>query len=272
MSPDENGFRQNIYDGHKEHFDHLYRLHQLAQDSLRTYRGFTSNHYQAALVLIFPKAYKSFDSVRRLCEVASCEDAAIVLRSLLNLLAVTRWITLDPLPRAMRYFAWYWVDMQHQYELHKDFFPPAWVKDVQQHYDSIKHLFEYKDKKGRTRMAKQWYEPQANTILDLFKQVDLEKQYVEGYRPLSGIEHSDATAYFAMIAMAEKQENGRKLEIQSDLFVPHYLRNAFQYFGDIFKVCNKGIPLTDNEKLEEIVSAGMSFYEIDMRARGIAPF
>jgi hypothetical protein len=30
---------------HRDHFEHVYRLHQLAQDSLGKYRGFTAHHY-----------------------------------------------------------------------------------------------------------------------------------------------------------------------------------------------------------------------------------
>ena len=247
---DENQFIEMTIAKHREHFDHVYRLHQLAQDSLGKYRGFTTNHYQAAVHLIFPRAYKSLDSIRRLCEVASCEDAAVILRCLLNLTVVSRWISLKPELRAI---------------------PAEWVTDVRKHYDAVRPQFEYKDKKGRVRMAKQWYEPEAHTILDIFKEVDLEKQYEEGYRPLSGVEHSDALAFFSMIAEAERKENERKLAIQSDLFVPHYLRNAFQYFADIFRTCNKTVAFTDEKQLEQTVTAGMKFYDSDMRARGISP-
>jgi len=85
------------------------------------------------------------------------------------------------------------------------------------------------DTKGDIRTPKFWYAPEANTIFDMFKEVGLEKQYNEGYRPLSGVEHSDAMAFYAMVGDPERSENRRKLAIQSDLFIPAYLRNAFQY-------------------------------------------
>ena len=69
----------------------------------------------------------------------------------------------------------------------------------------------------------------------------------------------------------KRKENERKLAIQSDLFVPHYLRNAFQYFADIFRTCNKTVAFTDEKQLEQTVTAGMKFYDSDMRARGISP-
>ncbi len=239
---DENQFKEMTIAKHREHFDHVYRLHQLAQDSLGKYRGFTGNQYQAALQLIFPRAYKSFDSIRRLCEVASCEDAAVILRCLLNLTVVTRWISLKPQLRARKYLAWYWVEMNREVEQFRGVIPAAWVADVRKHYQAVKPQFEHKDKQGRTRMSKQWYE-----------------------------EHSDVLAFFAMVAEAGRKENERKLEIQSDLFAPHYLRNAFQYFADIFRTCNKTIAFADEKQLEQTVTEGMKFYESDMRARGMSP-
>lgn len=268
---DENRFKEMTIAKHREQFDYFYRLHQLAQDSLGNYKGFAGDHYQATLQLIFPRAYKSFDSIRRLCEVASCEDAAVILRCLLNLMVVTRWISLEPQRRAGKYLAWYWVEMNREAEQFKRNVPAAWVADVQKHYQACKRMFEHNDKQGRSRMAKHWYEPEAHSIRDLFKEVGLEQQYEEGYRSLSGVEHSDALAFFAMVARTERKEGERKIEIQSDLFVPDYLRNGFQYFADIFRTCNKTIALANATQLEQIVNEGMKFYETDMRNRGISP-
>jgi hypothetical protein len=106
----------------------------------------------------------------------------------------------------------------------------------------------------------------------MFVEVGLEKQYDEGYGPLSGIEHSDATAYAGMVAGVDTSSDERPLDIHSDLLIPHYLRNAFQYFGDVFRICNQTNPLADASRLEGIIVAGLKFYETDMRARGQLPF
>lgn len=268
----EEEFRQGIVEKHREHFDHIYGLHQFAEEAIRKYRGLSKTAYHASLSLIFPKAFKSFDAIRRLCEIASCEDAAVILRSLLNLLAVTRWISLSPHERAGRYLAWYWIAMYSDANQFKNRFPAQWIPVIRTHYDRAKSQFEYKDAKGKVRMAEKWYEPDARTIRDLFVQVGLEKHYEEAYRPLSGVEHSDCTAYFAMVAEAERSVGEKRLEVQSDLFVPHYLRNAFQYFGEIFRICNKTNPLADTTKLEEIIGVGIKFFENDMKSRGMAPY
>jgi len=72
-----------------------------------------------------------------------------------------------------------------------------------------------------------------------------------------------------MVSQAETKDGHRRLEVQSDLFVPSYLRNAFQWFGDIFRICNNTIALTEGKKLEEVLAAGIKFYEADMRVKGI---
>jgi hypothetical protein len=93
---DEEQFKAMIIQKYQGHFDHYYRLHQLAQASLVNYRAFTKTHYETALQYISPRAFKSFDSIRRLCEVALCEDEAVILRCLMNLMAITRWISVEP--------------------------------------------------------------------------------------------------------------------------------------------------------------------------------
>jgi Family of unknown function (DUF5677) len=267
-SKEEIEFREYIHTKFKDHFKPFLRLHHFSELSLSRYKGFTKDHYDASLVLIFPRAYKSYDSIRRLCEVALCEDAAVILRCLLNLLVVTRWISLDPKVRAEKYLRWYWIEMYREAEGARGLVPASHLKEIQTKYAAYKSLFEHTDPKGQVKVMKQWYMPQANTILDMFKEVNMEDQYNEGYRPLSGVEHSDAMAYFAMVGASETSPDRRVLAIQSDMFIPAYLRNAFQYFGDIFKLCAKTIPLCDAKELDQIVTEGMNFYSADMKAHG----
>ena len=75
-----------------------------------------------------------------------------------------------------------------------------------------------------------------------------------------------------MLMSMEKTEGHRRLEIQSDISVPHYLRNSFQYFGEIFRICNLTNPLDDSSKLDQIVTSGKTFYEADMQSRDLSPY
>lgn len=268
----EDDFKAELVKKYPEHFEHFYSLYRFADAACRRYRGYNSDAYHASLALIFGKAFKSYDAIRRLIEVASCEDAGVILRSLLNLLAVTRWISIDPQIRASKYLASYWLAMKLYSEQSKGRFPPEWIVDIETHFAKIKHLFEYSDSQGITRLVRQWYQPEANTIRDLFVQTSLEKQYEEAYRPLSGIEHSDAIAYFGFVAGSGVGDGERKLNMHSDLPVPSYLRNAFQYFGDIFRICAKTNPLAEAKEIERIIEAGTKFYADDMIANGQMPY
>jgi len=160
----EEQFRKSIYAKYTEHFRHVYALHQLAESAIQTYKNFTATHYEASLSLIFGRAYKSYDSIRRLCEVASCEDAGVLLRSLLNLMVVTRWISLDPPKRAKRYFDWYWVSLKAYAEKFPNHAPRSWLPTIQRRFDAVRSQFEYTDNKNRLQLAKHWYQPEAWSI------------------------------------------------------------------------------------------------------------
>lgn len=272
----EDEFRERTVNKYREHFNHVYRLLEFAQEAISKYKysGNWPTPYHRCLTLIFPRAYKSFDAIRRLCEVAYCEDAGVILRSLLNLLVVTRWISIEPERdrRARKYLAWYWIAMQSDVQKFGLRVAPKGISYIQTHYDRAKKQFEYRDDKGNTQMPKQWYQPEAQTLRDLFGEVGLEKHYEEAYRPLSGIEHSDATTYLPMLMSIEQnKEDEMRLEILNDVNVPDYLRNAFQYFGEIFKLCNEGDRLGDGTRLQQILSDGVEFYKTEMQSRGISP-
>lgn len=259
-STSEEEFRQVIQAKYSEHFEHIYALHQLAESSLQSYKGFPSNHYQGSHVLIFGRAYKCYDSIRRLCEMALCEDAGVLLRSLLNLMVVTRWISQDPQTRAKRYFDWYWVSQNTYAQKFPGHVPPKRLLIIQEHFNAVKPQFEYEDKKGQVKFAKHWYEPDARSIRDLFEKVELTEHYEDLYGPLSSIEHSDIDAFLEMTREMNRDGNERRLDMSSDRPIPHYLRNAFQYFGEVFRICNASIQIAEPAKLNQIIEAGIAFY------------
>jgi hypothetical protein len=145
-SSDEEQFKATLYANYRDRFE-----------AIATFKGFVTDEYYDALVLIFPRAYKSYDSIRRLCEVALCEDAAVILRSLLNLLVVTRWISLRLHSRASKYLGWYWVEMHRETEKSKFPVPPQHLAEIKTQFARVKVRFEYRDAKGKIRMPAQWY-------------------------------------------------------------------------------------------------------------------
>jgi hypothetical protein len=154
----EDEFRERTVSNYREHFNHVYRLHEFAQTAIGKYKGEQKTAYHVCLVLILPKAFKSYDATRRLCEVASCEDAAVILRSLLNLMAVTRWLSLEPEKRGRKYLAWYWIAMQSDAENFKDRLPPAWIPIIQSHYDRVSGNENIEER----RVARSWNSDELN--------------------------------------------------------------------------------------------------------------
>jgi hypothetical protein len=209
---------------------------------------------------IGPRAFKSLDSIRRLCEVALCEDAAVVLRSLLNLMAVTRWISLDPQRRGGKFLGWYWIELHARVERKPNKFSEEQKNEIQTRFDVVKSQFEFTNRKGKADFAKQWYQPEVHSIYALFKEVNLGPTYENAYKDLSGTEHSDVMAFYSMYADAVVVKGERKLAVQSISLVPEYLQAAFQYFADIFATCNKTMSLADETEFDGIVHAGMSFF------------
>jgi hypothetical protein len=76
----------------------------------------------------------------------------VLLHSLSNLMAVTRWISADP---ARRYFDWYWVSLKMDADKFPGRIPKAWLPAIQKHYDAVKSDFEDVGKDNKPRFARQ---------------------------------------------------------------------------------------------------------------------
>jgi hypothetical protein len=97
------------------HFEIAESLLDMAEPALlrlaQVHRPSDLRPYHFALTLLYQKGLKSFWSVIRLCEARLADDAGILVRSLLNLLIVARWIRLgtDSDRRARWYLEWFWI-------------------------------------------------------------------------------------------------------------------------------------------------------------------
>ena len=257
----EEEFRTLIVSKYPNHFSHCYRLHQFVQAALQGNKWFTRDHHDAAILYIRPRSFKALDSVRRLCEVALCEDAAVILRSLVNLTAVTRWIAKDPAKRAKKYLAWYWIERHKAMSERPDDFSAEDRSKIQGHFDAERASFEFVDQKGKPKFARYWYQPEANSIYDLFQQADIAEMHKDAYRPLSATEHSDVMAYVPMFENLEIVGDEKKLAMQSDSDVPGYLQTAFKCLGGILQTCDRTLPLTPGNKLKTIWNDGADFFQ-----------
>lgn len=260
--PSEEQMRQRSRERYPEHFGHAWNLYEFAHGVLENFKGSARTPYEISTWLICGKAFKSYYAVLYLCEVAHTEDAGIILRSLFNLLVIHRWISAEnQLGRASRYLGWFWVVMHEQLDSNQAKVTPEMAGIVERQYEAHKRLRWYPDKEGKPKIRKKWHEPEAAMISDMADQVQLGSHYERLYKPLSSIEHSDALAYFAMVSQMETKDGGPSLALHSDLFVPAYVRNAFQCFADILRMWNSTHGAFEPAKLDEIVNPAMEFFK-----------
>ncbi len=260
----EEQLREQIRARYPEHFGYAWHLFELAQDALIQFNGDIRTPYEVATFLILGKSFKSYTTILKLCEIAHTEDAGIVLRSLFNLLVIDRWISKEYSEnRSRRYLGWFWIAMNDQLSQNQALADPNLTKLVKEQSKQHEKLFEYRDKSGKMKMPDNWYKPDVNSIYDMAGEVELASHYDGLYRPLSSIEHSDALAYFAMIAALEKSGEGSRLNLHSDIFAPVYVRNAFQYFADIFQRWNKKSKVVDDKQLSQFVEGAITFFAAD---------
>ncbi len=257
----EEQMRERLRQKYPEHFRHAWTLFEFAQEVLDNFKGAANKPYEISVWLICGKAFKSYHAILNLCEIAYTEDAGVILRSLFNLLVIQRWILAqDSDARARRYLGWFWLVMNEQLQQHEARISPELADMVRREYKNHREFFEYQDNEGNTKMRKKWYEPEARSIEQMAEQVEMKSHYDGLYRPLSSIEHSDAAGFFAMVSDMERKNSGPSLGLHSDLFVPAYLRNAFQYFADVFQMWNETHHGADEAKFNEIVQGGMGFF------------
>ena len=253
--------RESMRKKYADAFFHAWTLFELAQEVLGEFKGKAESAYDRAVWMICGRAYKSYHAILNLSEIAYTEDAGIILRSLFNLLVINRWIASgNQDERARKYLGWFWIEMKKNLDYDRGKVSDDLADKALKNYEAHKRFFEYKDDSGVTRMRKKWHEPEAATLEQMADGVGLKDHYEGLYRPLSSIEHSDAVAYFAMVSQTETKDGGPSLALHSDLFVPAYIRNAFQYFAEIFATWNSVHKGVDETKLSGVIQPGMDFF------------
>src|SRR5712691_6202398 len=140
------------------------------------------------------KAMKTFAAIERLCLLGYGEDAAVLLRSNVNLLVSVAYIVKDDKPneRAAEYIADAW-------RLFRVFFRDAYGKEI----EAADLPFPPKQLQ---ELSERWRQV---TIETRAKRIP-ERHYKIGYRFYSAIEHSDALAVGGYIG--EHNEAGQAIE------------------------------------------------------------
>jgi len=143
---------------------------------------------------ILGKAMKTYQAIERLCLLGFGEDAAVLLRSNVNLLVNLAYIVTDAHPneRTREFVADAWIR-------HAKFMKGAFSVEV----DADKSPFPGEDLEA---LAERWWKV---NIAERAKRLP-EHHYKTGYKFYSAIEHSDAVAVFGYLS--ELNEAGTRVE------------------------------------------------------------
>jgi len=165
-----------------------------------------STHYQRAACTILNLAKSRVQSISILISKSLTVDAAILVRSLMNLYwnflfmvgakqlgdGTGRWQfedkpaeTSHEFQRACRFLSWHWAYAYRSANR---------TDKVVKLYEELKKEFGFK---SDDEVPKDWYQERANgifSIKDVARFIGAERQYDEDYKHLSGMEHSDVTS------------------------------------------------------------------------------
>jgi len=248
---------------YKEEFGVAERLRSRAEQYMSTLvKADAELAYPRAVYLMTGKAYKSYCSALFLARYGFTEDMGVVVRSLLNLDIVLKWISsADREARAKRYLGWFWVEMHRLLTVLPA--PPDMEVAIQRQYSKVKRLFEFQSSKGRTLMPREWHNTNIKEMAD---QVGMTGYYDEYYKTLSATEHSSALSYFGMLA--ESGPGGTTvIGLGDHRFLRPYLECAFVCFSEVIYVWNEVFGVMDSAVLDGELSADVEFFRAKRNVR-----
>jgi len=238
------------------HFDYAYSLLSLAEDAMeRKVEAPSSSAYARAIVLILGKAYKSYLSAVRLGSAGLTEDMGVIIRSLLNLYIIARWISKSHREdRARRYLAWFWIEMYRLLELVPT--PADSRQEIEREYRRYKGLFEYRHRRGNLRMTVHWH---RSNIKRMATETGLLQHYNVVYKPLSATEHSSALSYFGMLSESDKN-NHTLIRLRDHEFVPFYLGYGYQYLAGVLFLWSHQFRVIEPNVFDTRVKGALDFF------------
>ncbi len=242
---------------YREHFAVANGLINYAEELMRNrVQADKNSKYAHAMALLAGKAYKSYLSSVQLASQGLVEDMGIVVRSLVNLCIVARWIShTDREARARRYIGWFWVEML---EMTRSIPAPPKVRaQIERAYKHVKGLFQSRNKKGKLVSWRTWHN---SSIKEMATEVGMLEYYRGYYAPLSATEHSSALAYFGMAA-TKTQSGDIVVGLGDHRFLAEYLKCAFVCFADVLALWNDVFKVAKEAELEAKISEGIDFFK-----------
>jgi hypothetical protein len=197
--------------------------------------------------------------------VRLADDAGILVRSLLNLLIIARWIGRDSdrERRARWYQEWFWIaakpivtrePARAEYAAY-----PAKIREAEEFFRA--------EGPRRGEVPKKWHG--GVTIEQMAKDVGMTEAYEEAYRGLSSLEHSDIMAFLPLI---RGQSEDLRVALWSDNMLPDYIGMGLMFFAHLFKTWNDELHMVVPGELDAATAAAVELLRPEFRpTRGSTP-
>lgn len=207
------------------------------------------------MAFVLAKAYKSHKSVMLLCDNRSGQDAAILVRSLFDLMVNLLYIfQTDRNGRFERYCAFDWIlrRRMHDYAKSKEtILKQMEQREIKRQYgdDKIKEIYEEAQKaQDKYGFKTGWSD---KTIEQMAKDVGRGDEYQTVYRLQSNVSHSNSRS---MLEYVKIQEDGSLLfDIEGgDAWIEESLVASFDFMLSIITKINDEINLGMDKELEDI--------------------
>jgi hypothetical protein len=207
------------------------------------------------LDILFVEAFKSHGSLYVLCVRGHGEDAATILRRLLEIALQVGYLAADPSShqdRAERYLAWFWLQVEDRVRAGLPSKEEVWWRAQ---YDKHKHLIL--DASGK-RLRNWWGK---GSIRDLAVALNLADTYDKDYRFVSQFAH--CTSQGLLLG-----RRGSAVEIRTDLLVPAILVFGTRYMLSIFERWNDQFSLCDRSIIKDLVGQALDALELQPAKAG----
>lgn len=200
------------------------------------------------------KAYKTHGSVLLLCRQGYGQDAAILVRSLIDLLITLLYILNDPSnERISRYFSYDWILCKKMFEYAKT--KPHLLKALEVNdVNPLPDKLTTKEIEEHARLAQEKYhygrDWSIHNMRDMAKEVGEEDLYLTMYKLQSQLIH---TAPRTMNEYIKKEDEGYKIEVgQNTRWVEEALVSAFDCFYMIIGQYDKLLELGFANQLDDV--------------------
>jgi len=237
-------FKAKIIDSNRDAFDLFRDTCSLIEAAITEPRDITEP-YARALDLLFIQAYKSYTAVYFLAVRGHGEDAATILRRLLEISLQVCYLAKDYDERSQRgknYLAYYWAQVPSLLKLSLDEKMRDRLQDL---YKKHQHPLTF-DRKGR---ANNWW---CGTIRNLANRLGLVETYDQDYTFLSQMAHGTTQGVLVDI-------RNNRIEIRSDLMVREIWVFGVRYMLNVAFEWNNHFNLIDGAGLIALSNRALSF-------------